>query len=182
MHYASHFTRHASEEEFTRDLREAQNEMQGGSRAVGSANDAVRDTRDALVKRGQMLQVWRDAWCLRRIAQTVYGILWVVTPGQNAADRSQRLQDAAQVASRDVFWHLRCDVIPQNFSQRAAELRKKQVNRKLYNTRVRSITTLGPFNPFHLHHHQHNNHRHYNQYQRHITIPLQEKNSSWLGF
>ena len=60
MHYASHFTRHASEEEFTRDLREAQNEMQGGSRAVGSANDAVRDTRDALVKRGEKLQVRRD--------------------------------------------------------------------------------------------------------------------------
>lgn len=160
MHYVSHFTRHASEEEFTRDLREAQNEMKGGSRAVGSANDAVRDTRDALVRRGQMLQVSRD------VVSASYrsNCSWFVTPGQNAADRSQRLQDAAQVASRDMFWHSPCDVFPQNFSQRAAELRKKQVNRKLYNTCVRSMTTMGPFNPFHHHHHQHNIHGHLNQY------------------
>ena len=62
MRLTSHVTHDASEDEFTEDLREAQREEEekrGGASggASASANAAVRDTRDALVQRGQQLQV-----------------------------------------------------------------------------------------------------------------------------
>jgi hypothetical protein len=49
-------TLHGAEDEFTNDLREAQREVDRG----GMANDVVRDTRDALIKRGEKLQVTGD--------------------------------------------------------------------------------------------------------------------------
>ena len=59
MRLTSHVTHDASEDEFTEDLREAQRaeEQKRGGGASASANAAVRDTRDALVQRGQQLQV-----------------------------------------------------------------------------------------------------------------------------
>ncbi len=53
-------TLRATEDEFTNDLREAQRELEGGGVRVGMANDVVRDTRDALIRRGNQLQVTCD--------------------------------------------------------------------------------------------------------------------------
>ncbi len=59
MREASDVTLHVTEEEFEQDMREYQEQqaVQGGSRTAASANDAVRDTRDALLRRGQQLEV-----------------------------------------------------------------------------------------------------------------------------
>lgn len=53
-------TLRATEDEFTNDLREAQRELESGGVRVGMANDVVRDTRDALIRRGNQLQVTCD--------------------------------------------------------------------------------------------------------------------------
>ena len=101
MRLTSHVTHDASEDEFTEDLREAQRaeeEKRGGASggASASANAAVRDTRDALVQRGQQLQVTLHVF--HHFVPTVF-IFLLVTRGQNIADRSQRLQNAAQVSN-----------------------------------------------------------------------------------
>jgi hypothetical protein len=59
MRDASYVTHHATEEEFEQDKREHQEQqaVKGGSSTAGSANDAVKDTKHALLQRGEQLQV-----------------------------------------------------------------------------------------------------------------------------
>ena len=98
MRLSSHVTHDASEDEFTEDLREAQREVEEkrGGGASASANAAVRDTRDALVQRGQQLQVTLHVF--EHFDPTIF-VRFLVMHGQNIADRSQRLQNAAQVSN-----------------------------------------------------------------------------------